>query len=124
MGTSRFLKEKNPNIKTVIVEPEGSILNGGAPGPHKTEGIGMEFLPEYMDPAYFDQIYTVSDEDAFYYVKEAAAKAGLLIGSSSGAALYAALEEARKAGEGSHIVVVFPDGSERYLSKKIYEGGV
>lgn len=124
MGTSRFLKEKNPEIKTVIVEPEGSILNGGAPGPHKTEGIGMEFLPEYMDPAYFDQIYTVSDEAAFRYVKEAAVRAGLLIGSSSGAALSAALEEASKARKGSHIVVVFPDGSERYLSKKIYEGGV
>ena len=53
MGTARFLKEKNPNIKTVIVEPEGSILNGGEPGPHKTEGIGMEFLPEYMDTVLF-----------------------------------------------------------------------
>ncbi|MBB6445942.1 PLP-dependent cysteine synthase family protein [Bacillus benzoevorans] len=124
MGTSRFLKEKNPEIKTVIVEPEGSILNGGTPGPHKTEGIGMEFLPEYMDPAYFDQIYTVSDKAAIHYVKEAAVKAGLLIGSSSGAALFAALEEAAIAASGSHIVVVFPDGSERYLSKKIYEGGV
>nr|WP_295969566.1 cysteine synthase family protein [uncultured Bacillus sp.] len=124
MGTSRFLKEKNPEIKTVIVEPEGSILNGGEAGPHKTEGIGMEFLPEYMDPGYFDQIYTVPDEAAFHYVKEAAAKAGLLIGSSSGAALYAALEEAAHADPDTHIVVVFPDGSDRYLSKKIYEGGV
>lgn len=124
MGTSRFLKEKNPEIKTVIIEPEGSILNGGAPGPHKTEGIGMEFIPEYMDPAYFDQIYTVSDEAAFRSVKEAAVKAGLLIGSSSGAALSGAIEETAKAITGSHIVVVFPDGSERYLSKMIYEGGV
>lgn len=124
MGTSRFLKEKNPAIKTVIIEPEGSILNGGVPGPHKTEGIGLEFLPEYMDPAYFDQIYTISDEAAFRYVKEAAVKVGLLIGSSSGAALYGAIEETAKAIAGSHIVVVFPDGSERYLSKKIYEGGV
>ena len=72
MGTSRFLKEKNPLIKTVIVEPEGSILNGGETGPHKTEGIGMEFLPHYMDPAYFDEIYTISDEVAFQYVKELA----------------------------------------------------
>ena len=61
MGTARYLKEKNPEIRTVIVEPEGSILNGGEPGPHKTEGIGMEFLPVFMDPSYFDHIYTVSD---------------------------------------------------------------
>lgn len=123
MGTSRFLKEKNPKIKTVIVEPEGSILNGGAPGPHKTEGIGMEFLPPYMERSYFEQIYTVSDEEAFHMVKEAAVKAGLLIGSFSGAALVAARAESLQAKAGSHIVVVFPDGSERYLSKKIYEGG-
>ena len=124
MGTSRFLKEKNPLIKTVIVEPEGSILNGGETGPHKTEGIGMEFLPHYMDPAYFDEIYTISDGVAFQYVKELALKEGLLVGSSSGAALSAALTEANKSKAGTNLVVVFPDGSERYLSKKIYEGGI
>jgi cystathionine beta-synthase (O-acetyl-L-serine) len=124
MGTAQFLKEKNPDIKTVIVEPEGSILNGGEPGPHKTEGIGMEFLPEYMDPSYFDAIYTVYDEDAFNRVKELAAKEGLLVGSSSGAAFHAALLEAEKAEPGTNIVVIFPDSSERYLSKKIYEGGI
>jgi cystathionine beta-synthase (O-acetyl-L-serine) len=124
MGTSRFLKEKNTQIKTVIVEPGGSILNGGDPGPHKTEGIGLEFLPNYMDPDYFDAIYTVPDEEAFQYVKEMAQKEGILVGSSSGAALFAALEEAKKAPYGTNIVVVFPDGSERYLSKKIYEGGI
>ena len=124
MGTARFLKEKNPSVKTVIVEPEGSILNGGEAGPHKTEGIGMEFIPAYMDTAYFDHIYTVSDAAAFHYVKEVAAKEGLLVGSSSGAALYAALEEAKQAPPGTNIVVIFPDGSERYLSKKIYEGGI
>ena len=124
MGTSRFLKEKNSLIKTVIVEPEGSILNGGELGPHKTEGIGMEFLPHYMDPAYFDEIYTISDGVAFQYVKELALKEGLLVGSSSGAALSAALTEANKSKAGTNLVVVFPDGSERYLSKKIYEGGI
>lgn len=124
MGTSRFLKEKNPLIKTVIVEPEGSILNGGEPGPHKTEGIGMEFLPHYMDPAYFDEIYTISDGVAFQYVKELALKEGLLVGSSSGAALSAALTEANKSKAETNLVVIFPDGSERYLSKKIYEGGI
>jgi cystathionine beta-synthase (O-acetyl-L-serine) len=124
MGTARFLKEKNPMVKTVIVEPEGSILNGGQPGPHKTEGIGMEFLPDYMDSAYFDEIHTISDQEAFERVKELAAKEGILAASSSGAALHAALREAHKAPPGTNIVTVFPDGSERYLSKKIYEGGI
>lgn len=124
MGVSRYLKEKKKEIKTVIVEPEGSILGGGEPGPHKTEGIGMEFLPEYMDPSYFDAIHTVKDEDAFHMVKELAKREGLLVGSSSGAAFYAALQEAKQAPEGSNIVVIFPDSSERYLSKKIYQGGI
>ncbi|WP_349407957.1 cysteine synthase family protein [Pseudalkalibacillus sp. SCS-8] len=124
MGTSQYLKEQDPNVKTVIVEPEGSILNGGEPGPHKTEGIGMEFLPDYMDTSYFDAIHTIEDEDAFRRVKELAQREGLLVGSSSGAALHAALIEAAEAKPGSHIVTVFPDSSERYLSKKIYEGGM
>ena len=124
MGTAKLLKEKNPMIKTVIVEPEGSILNGGESSPHKTEGIGMEFLPPYMDTALFDEIYTISDKDAFDTVKELAAREGILAASSSGAVLHAALQEARKAPPGTNIVTVFPDGSERYLSKKIYEGGI
>ncbi|MFD1781202.1 PLP-dependent cysteine synthase family protein [Fredinandcohnia salidurans] len=124
MGTAKYLKEKKKSIKTVIVEPEGSILNGGESGPHKTEGIGMEFLPGYMDTSYFDSIHTVSDEDAFRRVKEIARTEGLLVGSSSGAALHAALLESEKAQPGSHILVIFPDSSERYLSKKIYQGGI
>ncbi len=124
MGTAQYLKEMNANIKTVIVEPEGSILNGGPIGPHKTEGIGMEFLPDYMNSEYFDAIHTISDADAFNRVKELALKEGLLVGSSSGAALHASLLEAEKAPSGSHILTIFPDSSERYLSKKIYEGGI
>jgi cystathionine beta-synthase (O-acetyl-L-serine) len=124
MGTARYLKEQNPNVKTVIVEPEGSILNGGQSGPHKTEGIGMEFLPDYMDDAYFDSIHTVTDEVAFKRVRELAEKEGLLVGSSSGAALEAALIEAQQALSGTNIATIFPDSSERYLSKKIYEGGI
>ncbi|WP_409270748.1 PLP-dependent cysteine synthase family protein [Neobacillus sp. SCS-31] len=124
MGTARYLKEKNKDIKTVIVEPEGSILNGGESGPHKTEGIGMEMLPGFMDTNYFDAIHTVLDVDAFGLVKELAAKEGLLVGSSSGAAFHAALQEAKTAAQGTNILVIFPDGSERYLSKKIYEGGI
>ncbi|MGB7999854.1 MAG: cysteine synthase family protein [Anaerobacillus sp.] len=124
MGTARYLKEQNSKVKTVIVEPEGSILNGGQSGPHKTEGIGMEFLPDYMDRAYFNSIHTVTDEVAFRRVKELAEKEGLLVGSSSGAALEAALIEAKKAKPGTNIATIFPDSSERYLSKKIYQGGM
>ncbi|PFA64487.1 cysteine synthase [Bacillus sp. AFS015802] len=124
MGTARYLKEMKSTLKTVIVEPEGSILNGGESGPHKTEGIGMEFLPDYMDHEFFNSIHTVTDEDAFRRVKELAAWEGLLVGSSSGAALHAALIEAEQAKPGSHIVTIFPDSSERYLSKKIYQGGI
>ncbi len=124
MGTARYLKDQKSTIKTVIVEPEGSILNGGIAGSHKTEGIGMEFLPTYMDTSYFDAIHTVSDADAFQKVKDAAKKEGLLVGSSSGAALHAALLEAEAATPGTNIVVVFPDSSHRYISKKIFEGGI
>ncbi|WP_226038238.1 PLP-dependent cysteine synthase family protein [Aquibacillus saliphilus] len=120
MGTARYLKEKNNAIKTAIVEPEGSIIAGGEPGPHKTEGIGMEFLPDYMDRSYFDAIHTVLDKDAFQYVRELAKREGLLVGSSSGAAMFAALKEANIAEAGTTIVTVFPDSSERYLSKGIY----
>ncbi|MBM7553821.1 PLP-dependent cysteine synthase family protein [Thalassobacillus pellis] len=121
MGTARYLKEKSASIKTVIVEPEGSILNGGEPGPHRTEGIGMEFLPSYMDTKYFDAIHTISDETAFEWVKTLAEKEGLLVGSSSGSAMEAAIKEAESAKPGAHIVTVFADSSERYLSQGIYE---
>ncbi|AQQ54349.1 PLP-dependent cysteine synthase family protein [Planococcus lenghuensis] len=120
MGMSRFLKSKKPDVKTVIVEPQGSILNGGEPGPHLTEGIGMEFLPDYMDPDYFDAIHTIHDKEAFAALTVLAAKEGLLVGSSSGAAFAAALREAETAAPGSHIVTVFADSSERYLSQNIY----
>ncbi|HET7657189.1 MAG TPA: cysteine synthase family protein [Bacillales bacterium] len=123
MGTARYLKEKNNKVKTVIVEPEGSIINGGEPGSHKTEGIGMEFLPDYMDRSYFDAVHTITDEVAFRRVKDLAEKEGLLVGSSSGAALEASLIEAKHAEPGTNIVTIFPDSSERYLSKKIYQGG-
>jgi len=122
-GTAQYLKDKLQNVKTVIVEPEGSILNGGKPGSHDTEGIGMEFIPAFVDTNLFDDIHTVLDSDAFRLVKELATKEGLLVGSSSGAALYASLLEAKKAKPGSTIVTIFPDSSERYLSKNIYSEG-
>ncbi|WP_099157371.1 PLP-dependent cysteine synthase family protein [Virgibacillus ndiopensis] len=120
MGSAKFLKEQNPTIKNVIVEPEGSIIAGGEPGPHETEGIGMEFLPDYMDYSYMDAVHTVSDENAFDMVAQLAEREGLLVGSSSGSAMYAALQEAKIAKPGTTIVTIFPDGSDRYLSKNIY----
>ncbi|MDX1772288.1 MAG: cysteine synthase family protein, partial [Planococcaceae bacterium] len=121
MGTAKYLKSQNANIKTVIVEPEGSILNGGEAGSHYTEGIGMEFLPAYMDKSYFNAIHTVTDRDAFDKLRELSSKEGLLVGSSSGAALFASLEEAKVAKRGSHIVTIFADSSERYLSQNVYD---
>ncbi|WP_427137371.1 PLP-dependent cysteine synthase family protein [Psychrobacillus psychrodurans] len=121
MGTSTYLKKQKESIKTVIVEPVGSILNGGESGSHETEGIGMEFLPEFMDTSYFNAIHTVSDEEAFQQLRALSKSEGLLVGSSSGAAFHAAMKEAEIAKEGSHIVTIFPDSSERYLSQKVYE---
>lgn len=120
MGTAQYLKSKKQSVKTVIVEPEGSILNGGPSGPHLTEGIGMEFLPGYMDKRYFEAIHTITDKEAFMAVRELAKNEGLLVGSSSGAAYVAALREAETAKPGSHIVTVFADSSERYMSQNIY----
>lgn len=121
IGTAAYLKEKNPAIRTTIVEPEGSILGGGTAHGHKTEGIGMEFIPNFLDKSLIDHVYTISDEEAFYYVKQLAATNGLFVGSSSGAAFAACLREAKLLPEGSTIITVFPDSSERYLSKKIYQ---
>lgn len=121
MGVSTYLKEKNPMIKTIIVEPENSILQG-TPGTHKVEGIGMEFLAPFMDRTYFDAIYAVKDIDAFRRVKELALNESLLVGSSSGAVMHACLEEAYKLNRPGNIVTIFPDSGERYLSKNIYGG--
>lgn len=120
MGIAQFFKEQNPEIVTIAVQPEGSVLDGGEVGPHETEGIGMERIPEFFDENYMDQVYTVTDQDAFEWVYRLAQEEGLLVGSSSGAACFAAVEEAKKAEPGTNIVVIFPDSSERYLSKNIY----
>lgn len=123
-GVARYLKEQNPAIRCCVVEPVGSILNGGAEGPHRTEGIGVEAVYPTLDLSLADAIYTVSDDDAFAMVKTLAAREGALVGSSSGAACWAAIQEARRHGPGANVVVIFPDGSERYLSKQIYQGGI
>ena len=121
MGVATYLKQQDPSIRTVIVEPEGSILNGGESGPHDTEGIGMEFLPPFMKKELMEGIHTITDKEAFYWMRELAKQEGLLVGSSAGAAFAAALKEAEKLPAGSVIATVFADSSERYLSKDVYE---
>src|SRR5699024_1286016 len=119
-GKARYFKEHHSPVKTLIVEREGSSLNGREPGPHQTEGIGMEFIPDFVDHALFDEIYTISDKQAFTRLAEVAKQEGLLVGSSSGAVLEAALQEAAHAKPGTNIVMIFPDSSERYISTGIY----
>jgi cysteine synthase A len=123
-GVARFLKERNAAVVNVAVETEGSILQGGAPGKHKVEGIGVSFVPKTFHRDVCDRVVMVSDEDAFRMVKRLAAEEGLVGGSSSGAAVFAAVELARELGPGKRIAVIIPDSAERYLSKKIFEGGV
>ncbi|TXG06246.1 PLP-dependent cysteine synthase family protein [Lactobacillus delbrueckii] len=119
-GIARYLKEQNSATRTVVVEPEGSILNGGPAHPHKTEGIGVEFIPPFFKDVQIDETLTISDNDAFDQVKQMAKTQGLFIGSSSGAALAASLKVANELPENSSIVTIFPDSSERYMSENIY----
>jgi|SRR5215470_2969650 len=123
-GVARFLKERTPRTWTVVVETEGSVLGGGRPGKHKVEGIGTSFVPKNFDRSVCDEVLMVSDVHAFNTVKELAAREGVFAGSSGGANVYGALEVARKLGPGKRVVTIIPDSAERYLSKKIFEGGV
>jgi cysteine synthase len=123
-GVARFVKERLPNAVTVLVETEGSVMDGGKPGPHKVEGIGASFIPKNFDKSVCDEIMMVTDDEAFEMVKQLAAKEGVLAGSSGGAAVYGALTLARRLGAGKRVVTIVPDSAERYLSKKIFEGGI
>ena len=123
-GVARYLKEKNPSIINVAVETQGSILQGGEPGKHRVEGIGVSFIPDTFHRDVCDRIMKVSDDDAFTMVKRLAAEEGVLGGSSAGAAVHAAVVLARELGAGKRIATIIPDSAERYLSKKIFEGGV
>ncbi|HEX4783267.1 MAG TPA: cysteine synthase A [Candidatus Sulfotelmatobacter sp.] len=123
-GVARFVKEKLPGALAFAVETQGSTLGGGQPGPHKVEGIGTSFTPKTFDAAVCDEVMMVMDDDAFGMVKTLAAKEGVLAGSSGGAAAFAALQVAKRLGAGKRVVTIIPDSAERYLSKKIFEGGV
>ena len=121
-GVGRALKAKNPDIRIVAVEPESSpVLSGGAPGPHKIQGIGAGFVPEILDRSVIDVVYKVSNEDALKTGRDLSLYEGLIVGISSGAAAYAAIELAKlPENKGKRIVALLPDTGERYLSTELY----
>ena len=122
-GVGEVLKQRRPGVKIIAVEPEKSpVLSGGQPSPHKIQGIGAGFVPEILNRSVLDEIIQVKDEDAGAIARAAAKQEGLLIGISSGAALWAALEVAKRPGnEGKLIVVILPDTGERYLSTWLFD---
>ena len=120
-GVARFFKKKRPDILTVAVEPQGSVLQGGEPGPHRVEGIGVSFIPATFDRSVCDRVMKVMDEPAFAMVKRLSAEEGVFAGSSAGAMLCAAVDVAKELGAGKRVVTVIPDSAERYLSKGLLD---
>ena len=122
-GVGRYLKGQNPGVRVAAVEPAGSpVLSGGKPGPHGLQGIGAGFVPEALDPGVYDEIIRVTEADAYRAGRELARREGVLAGISSGAALWAALELARREEmAGRTIVVLLPDTGDRYLSTPLFE---
>jgi cysteine synthase len=123
-GVARYLKKHLPKVLTVAVTTQNSVLGGGKAGPHKVEGIGSSFIPKTFDASVCDEVAVANDEEAFDMVKQLAALEGVLSGSSGGANVFAAVQIARRLGPGSRVVTMIPDSAERYLSKKIFEGGI
>ena len=121
-GTGEYLKSQNPNVKVIAVEPTSSpILSKGVAGPHKIQGIGAGFIPDTLDTSVYDEIITVENEEAFTTGREIAKTEGLLVGISSGAAVYAAIQLAKRPENvGKNIVVILPDTGERYLSTPLF----
>jgi cystathionine beta-synthase (O-acetyl-L-serine) len=119
-GVARYLRERNPDVYCVVVEPQGSAIGGGQPGPHEVEGIGSSFLPPVLDLALSNEIVMVPDTVAFKMVGRLASEEGILGGSSSGANVEAAVQVAKKLGAGKRVVTIIPDGAERYMSKGIF----
>lgn len=121
-GVARYLRERLPDVYVVAVEPAGSpVLSGGKAGPHAIQGIGAGFVPKILDTSLYQEVITVSDDDAFSYARAVGKAEGTLVGISSGAALCAAAQIAARAQfAGKNIVVVFPDGADRYLSTKLF----
>ena len=123
-GVARYLKDNLPKVLAYAVETQGSVLGGGQPGPHKVEGIGSSFIPKNFDRSVCDEVLMVTDLEAFGMVKQLAAREGVLSGSSGGANVFGALKIAKRLGPGKRVVTMIPDSAERYLSKKIFEGGI
>jgi len=121
-GIGEYLKEKNPNIKVVAVEPaKSNLLSGGKAGPHGLQGIGANFVPDVLNTGIYDEVFCVEEEDAFRLARDMGRCEGILVGISSGAALYAAAEIAkREENEGKNIVVILPDTGDRYLSTTLF----
>ncbi|HXC95639.1 MAG TPA: cysteine synthase family protein [Edaphobacter sp.] len=120
-GVARFLKKKRAKILTVAVEPQGSVLEGGEPGPHKVEGIGVSFIPATFDRGVCDRVMMVMDGPALAMVKRMAEEEGVFGGSSAGAMVCAAVDVAKELGAGKRVVTVIPDSAERYLSKGLFD---
>jgi cysteine synthase len=120
-GLARYFKRLRPDVRAVLVEPQGSVWGGGPAGPHKVEGIGNSFWPGALDRAMVDEVATVSDDDAFAAVRALARREGLLVGGSAGAAAHAARTVAERMPPGAAVVTVFADGFERYLGKGVFE---
>lgn len=122
-GVGEVLKKKNPGIKVIAVEPASSpVLSGGAPGPHKIQGIGAGFIPAVLNTKIYDRVITVKDDDAYYMSKLLAKKEGLLVGISAGANVWAALMVAKELRENKNVVTVLPDTGQRYHSIERYFG--
>lgn len=121
-GVGEVLKQELPAVKVIAVEPTASpILSGGQAGPHKIQGIGAGFIPSILNRAAYDDVITVSNEEAMETARRMATEEGLLVGISSGAAVYAALQVARKLGPGKRVVVIAPDTGERYLTTELFK---
>ncbi|MBS3899126.1 MAG: cysteine synthase A [Dethiobacter sp.] len=121
-GVGEVLKKEKPGVKIYAVEPAASpVLSGGQPGPHKIQGIGAGFVPSVLNRGAFDEVLTVSNDEAMAMARRMAAEEGLLVGISSGAAVHAALLVARKLGSGKRVVVVVPDTGERYLTTELFK---
>lgn len=121
-GVGSVLKERFENVQIIAVEPADSpVLSGGKPGPHKIQGIGAGFVPKVLDTDIYDEILPVSNEDAYETARRAAREEGILGGVSSGAAIFAALQVAKKLGKGKNVVAILPSNGERYLSTPLYQ---
>ncbi|WP_035378785.1 cysteine synthase A [Fervidicella metallireducens] len=121
-GIGQVLKSEIPGIKIIAVEPKDSpVLSGGEPGPHKIQGIGAGFIPKILDTTIYDEIEKITTEEAFETARKMGKMEGILVGISSGAAIFAALKKAKSLGKGKRVVVIAPDTGERYLSTELFD---